>query len=529
MLETHRSVLLSAGSLIGVSFTTDISRRDFIQGIGALGLAAPFLATPLGGRLGGLYSGGPPSPGPGPKPLPQRSPGSAQNSVIVVGAGLAGLAAAWELDEAGHEVTVLEAKPRPGGRVRTLRDPFADDLYAEAGAMLFSETYTQANRYIDELGLERVDGGQPELPVLFHMRGERFAVGPDEQVDWPYDLDEEEQELGPASLVQRYFLETLPPEVAELEAWNEPPLRELDELSLEEYLREQGASQGVLDLIADTTFLGRRIDRTSTLTSAQLGGLAGAPFALKGGNDRLPLGMAQRLGQNVRYGVAATDIRDTGFGVEVRARRGPRTETYEADRAICAVPLGVLKELEVNPQMPQGKEQAVSEMPYVEATRTFMQVKRSFWRDEGVAGRVYTDLPVGRVDRHPWGDPAGPNERSILESYVFDEAAAEYAALPEDERLEHVLEHMEELHPGFQEHFEAAVVKAWGEDPYARGHASWPRPGDVTSHLEALQEPHGHIHFAGEHTTVWSNSMEGALRSGVRAAWEIDEAAAAGG
>ena len=510
----------------------DISRRDFIQGLGALGLAGSFLGAPFSGRLGELYSGSSSRSGLHPKPLPERSPGSLDNHVIVIGAGLAGLAAAWELQEAGHEVTLLEAKPRPGGRVRTLREPFADDLYAEAGAMAFSsEAYTQANRYIDELGLERVDWEQPELPALYYIRGERFTAGPDEQVDWPYDLDEEEQELGPRGLWQRYFLETLPQEVTELQAWDEPPLRELDELSLAEYLREQGASQGFMDLIAET-FFGRRINRTSTLSIALLqSGLSprGAPFALHGGNDRLPFGMAQRLGQNVHYGVAVTDIRDTGSGVEVRAERGPRAESYEADRAVCAVPLGVLKALEITPRMPQRKLQAVSEMPYVEATRTFVQVKRAFWYDEGVAGAAFIDLPLGDINRHPSDDAAGPNERSILESYFFDEAAAEYAALPEDELLEHILEHMEMLHPGFQEHFEGAVVKAWGEDPYAQGHASWPRPGDMTSHLRPLQEPHGHIHFAGEHTTVLCNTMEGALRSGIRAAREIDEAAAAGG
>lgn len=281
-----------------------------------MGLASPF----LGHALGDLFSTSGLRASPGPDPLPRRRPGTAENSVIVIGAGLAGLAAAWELQEAGHEVTLLEAKPRPGGRVRTLREPFADDLYAEAGAMAFSETYTQATRYIDELGLERADFAQPDLPTLFHLKGHRFAARADEQIDWPYDLDEEEHGLGPPGLMQRYFLETLPQEITDLNAWDEPPLRELDELSLAEYLREQGASQGALDLIADTTFFGRRMDRTSTLPSALMAGLsaAGASFALQGGNDQLPFGMAQRLDQNVHYGVAVTGIRDTGAGVEVR-------------------------------------------------------------------------------------------------------------------------------------------------------------------------------------------------------------------
>ncbi len=77
-------------------------------------------------------------------PLEQKAPAK---KVIVIGAGLAGLAAAYELTQAGHEVTVLEVRLRPGGRVRTLREPFSDGLYAEAGARIFSDSYPRLIHY----------------------------------------------------------------------------------------------------------------------------------------------------------------------------------------------------------------------------------------------------------------------------------------------------------------------------------------------------------------------------------------------
>ena len=83
---------------------------------------------------------------------------------------------------------------------------------------------------------------------------------------------------------------------------------------------------------------------------------------------------------------------------------------------------------------------------------------------------------------------------------------------------------MEKVHPGIQKQFEGAVVKAWSSDPYAQGCVSYPGPGDVTDHLASLQKPHRRIHFAGEHTTVLRGTMEGALRSGIRAAQEVNEA-----
>jgi hypothetical protein len=74
----------------------------------------------------------------------------------------------------------------------------------------------------------------------------------------------------------------------------------------------------------------------------------------------------------------------------------------------------------------------------------------------------------------------------------------------------------------------ARSLTCGSRDPYAAGHVSWPRAGDVSGHLEALQQPHGRVHFAGKHTSVLRGTMERALRSRIRAAREVDEAAAAG-
>lgn len=506
---------------------SDISRRDFIHGLSVLGLSSPLLGSALYGRVDELHSGSEARIHRlHPKPLPSRRPGSVQNRVVVVGAGLAGLAAAWELDEAGHDVTVLEARSRPGGRVLTLREPFAGGLFADAGAIAYSEAYTQAVRYIDELGLERANWVQPDLSSLYHLNGNRFTAGGDETADWPYELKAEEQGLGPMGVMKKYLFGTLPKQIGKPQSWNEPPLSQLDEMSLAEYMREQGASSGAVELISDTQFFGPRIERTSALSSALAEfGLffGGPPFVLKGGNDRLPNGMANRLGQSVNYGVEVTGVRDTGDGIDVTAQRGDRTETYQADRVICAVPLGVLKDLSIGPTMPSEKRSAISNIPYIDATRTFIQVKRAFWYDEGVSGTASTDLPIGTVFRQPLSDAAGPDQRAVLEGYTIGAAATQQATRSDDELVEDVLAGLEKVHPGIEKHVEGAVVKAWGRDPYAVGHVSWPEPGDVTGHLEALQRPHGRVHFAGEHTTALRGTMEGALRSGIRAAHEIDE------
>ena len=249
----------------------------------------------------------------------------------------------------------------------------------------------------------------------------RIAAGPDDRPDWPYELTDEEAALGPMGLLNEYILGPLPAAASEPGGWSEPPLAGLDGMTLGDFMREQGASDGAVRLIRDSQWFGHAVEHGSMLSSALADfGLfyGGAPFVLAGGNDALPRAMAGRLSRSVRYGVEVTGIRDAGRGVEVRAMRGDRAETYEADRAVCAVPLGVLGGIEMEPGISREKRDALDGIPYMDATRTFFQVDRAFWYDEGVTGSASTDLPVGIVYRQPFGDAAGPDRRAILEGYT---------------------------------------------------------------------------------------------------------------
>lgn len=501
-----------------------LSRRDFMESMGVLGLA-PFLVGPLGGmavsrssRVAGQVP---------PAPLPKRRAGSVENHVVVIGAGLAGLAAAWELEQAGHEVTVLEARTRPGGRVHTLRDPFADGLHAEAGAVAFSDTYTEANRYIDELGLERAAWVMPDLRPLYHLQGRRFAAAADGSADWPYELTEEEQALGPWGMLATYLIETLPAEITDPGAWNRPPLSGLDELSLADYLRRQGASDGAIEMLSSIQYFTERPDQTSTLSvgivDIALFFTGGALFVLEGGNDRLPHAMARRLSSDIQYGAEVTGIRATDRGVEVEARRGNQEFTARADRVVCTLPAPVLRGLRLDPQLPTEQRSAIDAVPYRGVVRSQFQVRRPFWRDTGVSGAATTDLFQGRVDRQPYSSEGVPDERAVLEVFMEGASAEQVTGLPETDVVDAALEYLRQVHPEIDEYQEGAVVTDWSDDPWSLGGWSWPDPGFLTNHLEDLQRPHGRIHFAGEHTSLLRATQEGALRSGIRAAREVDE------
>ncbi|MGH2709217.1 MAG: flavin monoamine oxidase family protein, partial [Actinomycetota bacterium] len=144
--------------------------------------------------------------------IPVR-PGFAPRKIVVVGAGLAGLSAAYELAEAGHDVTVLEARSRPGGRVHTLREPFADGLHAEAGAGRIPDNHDFTLRYVKLCGLTLDPFLPSDRAQVYHVSGQRFPVLPGGDVDLTglrLALTPAERKLGLAGLWERYVTRVLP-------------------------------------------------------------------------------------------------------------------------------------------------------------------------------------------------------------------------------------------------------------------------------------------------------------------------------
>lgn len=136
-------------------------------------------------------------------------------------------------------------------------------------------------------------------------------------------------------LIQQYLLKTLPAAISTPAKWNESPLADLDQISLGAYMREHGASEGAVELVAETQYFGARMNRTSMLSAAlaDFGLLFGGPiFVLNGGNDQLPRAMARELSTQIKYGTEVTTIRETSQGVSVQAGRGGQSVRFEADR-----------------------------------------------------------------------------------------------------------------------------------------------------------------------------------------------------
>ena len=448
--------------------------------------------------------------------------------VIVVGAGLAGLAAAYELVQLGHDVTVLEAQNRPGGRIYTLRSPFADGLYAEAGAISYSDSFHHMVRYVKTFGLPSAQiapkGGAP----LFHLRGKRFSVKPGEKPDWPYDLAPAEKGLPIFQLILKYFTPADKLSDPTDPAWRPDPFKEWDRVTLAGWLAAQGASRGAVDLLGTSVWWGHGWSEVSALhrlvSDVALFLMGQKSYVIPGGTDLLAQAFARSLRDRISYGAPVLAVEQTADGVAVVIRQGGAEERRTADRVILTAPVPALRKIRFTPGLGAAKRKAVDSLEYSPVTRVYLQSRRRFWADAGEAGGAATDLLIGQVAEHPFvrGDEAGP--RSVLECHTKGAEALRLAGMPEDERLAASAREMEKVHPGFLKNVEGGASYAWGDDPWAGGGYPVWRPGQLLEWLPELARPEARIHFAGEHTSWLSRTMEGALESGNRAAKEVDEA-----
>lgn len=448
--------------------------------------------------------------------------------VIVIGAGLAGLSAAWELTQAGHHVTVLEASNRPGGRVHTLRDPFSDGLTAEAGAMTFSDGFRHFTRYLEAFKIASAPVARAPLAVVHHLRGSRLEVKPGTPPAWPYSLKPDEQGLGSIALVQKYFAAAEKLGDPTAPGWSIEPFKDWDQMTLAGWLKTQGASDEAIVLMGHSLFFGHGWTTGSALhrliSDVALFYMGQGSHVIPGGMDLLPRAFAQALREQIWYGSWVTEMVQEQDRVRVMFRQGGSERTLEAERVICAVPVPLLRAIKITPELPSHKALAIRHLQYSRVTRIYLQARRRFWAEAGNLGRAFTDLPIQLVSEHPVvrAEDAGP--RAILECHPKGSIAKILDSKPESERLDFALEHLEKIHPGMRAHFEGGTSYSWGKDFWTGGgYPEW-NPGQLTDLVPLFARAEGRIHFAGEHTSMLSRTMEGALESGNRAAREVHAA-----
>jgi monoamine oxidase len=451
----------------------------------------------------------------------------AAKKIIVVGAGLAGLAAAYELTQAGHDVTVLEARARPGGRVYTIREPFSDGLHTEAGAMNVFDNHYLTMKYIRHFDLTLDPVVPSGLSSLLYLRGQRLTLKPGQPIEYPLNLTAEEKRLGRRGMWEKYVA----PVIQELGDYNAPDwppdaLKKYERMTFFDFLRSRGASADAAFLLGlgGTGAFGdgpRSVSALVTLRDSAHRALTKQNNTIRGGSDMLPRAFARPLANKIRYGARVARIEHDDRQVRaVYVQAGTRT-SLTGDRLICTVPFSVLRGIEIHPRFSQTKENAIASLPYTSVLRTYLQTSKRFWRDEGLSGGATIDASNMLV----YDGAVNQREtRGILESYLSGPHARQVMAMKENERVLSVLGEVEKVHPHVRQYVEVGATKCWDEDEFARGGYAWYKPGQMTSLLPHVARPEGRIHFAGEHASSLFGWMQGAFESGNRVAQEVNDA-----
>lgn len=445
--------------------------------------------------------------------------------VLIIGAGMAGLVAAYELMRQGHDPIVLEAQHRVGGRVHTLRG-FAPGLYAEAGAMRIPRVHTTTLGYCDHFGLRLRPFVMDNPSTLAYLQGKRLTMGRlnanPELLD--FDLAPHERGRTYADLWSAATKEIHELYAQEGEEFLDRLCVDYDRYSIRHFLRERGFSPGAIELYGLMSF------RESNMNAAvieQFREIIGRAFEdmqeIEGGSDLLPTAFYRQLRSRIRFGHEVHAIEQSSDSVTLHVKAGGERIRITGDYAICTIPFSVLRDIETSPAFSRGKQRAIRELNYNASTKILFQVREPFWVDTDgiVGGTTVTDLPIRRIcyPSHP-----EPGERSVLlASYTWGQDALRWGAMTHDKRIEQALEDVAKIHPQIHEYFEFGVSHAWYADPYAAGAFALFEPHQQTTLHEHIVRPEGRVHFAGEHCSLWHAWIEGALESGLRAARQVDQ------
>ena len=284
-----------------------------------------------------------------------------------------------------------------------------------------------------------------------------------------------------------------------------------------EFLRENGASAEMQRLIGtnleadsldDMSLLWRMRAQKFNEVSGGIGDLRN----LAGGMGSLTDGMAGLLGREVRMNTEVVAIRTERDGVAIDDSNG---RTWRAAYAVCTIPLPLLRRVRIEPGLSPAQAAAVAETPYGQHTDVFFDIREPYWEADGLPASMWTDTSLGTVLRMSWG------EIGYLWLAINGPANRPWRDKTDDEIMAGVQELLAEVRPSTVGRIEPRWVQNWSSGRWTGGHLAYMAPGQIGKFGGALMQPHGRVHFAGEHTAHTALGMEGAMESGERAAVNI--------
>lgn len=451
-----------------------LSRRKFIRNV-ALGSGGLLLGAESLGKVIGA-----------PKPR-----------VIIIGAGFAGLAAAYSLHKRKIDFVVLEARNRIGGRVFSHTIDAAEKLVIELGGEWVGKSHERMIGFCKEFNLALSDNYMNSRLIY---KGEFFDKG-----KWGFSEAWEKK------------FEQMKADYRKL---TDAGAKKLDKIDYWRYLVNNGCDGKDLELkeLLDSTDFGESLRHVSAYAAigeyAESNSTNEMDLKIIGGNDQLAHAFKRVIGEDKIKLQHKVQKIEQGAKVKVTCAGG---QVFDGDYIICTIPTFSAKQINWQPALPADVRMAMNELQYARINKNASLYSERFWKDESFD--LVTDQP-GHYFYHATKDQ--PSKKGVLISYSIGDKAPVIKAQSDGWKADMMNTNLKPAFGDTKQYLEKQVDYYWGDDEFSKGAYALYGVGQWFGVLPVLQKSFMRTHFAGEHLSdAWQGFMEGAIETGEAAAEKI--------
>jgi monoamine oxidase len=451
-------------------------------------------------------------------PAPSGPTGSQAPRIAIVGAGMAGLNAAYKLKQAGLTATIFEGANRTGGRMFTARDLLADGLTTELGGEFIDSNHVEMLNLMTEFGLERLDTRAPEASSLraetyfingrhyTHAQATRAFVPIAKKIFADYDelgeVVDYKTDGGGAALDRQTITQYL--DAIGVTGW----MRELIDVA---YVTEYGLESSEQSALNFIFLIG-----TGELEDPESFALLGESderYKVRGGNQQIVDELARRVAPQIRTLHRLEAIRTKGEAYTLTFQNEGKVVEHDADVVVLTVPFSILRDVKMQVELPELKTRAIRELAYGANAKVLVGFRTRLWEKLGYSGATYSDEPFQLA----WSNSLlQPGEAGGLTLYSGGKLAHDAGQGTAEVVAARLMRGIDRAYPGASRERNGKVSRMhWPTFPWTKGSYSCYKPGQWTTIAGSEGVPVGNLFFAGEHCSYdFQGYMNGAAQSG---------------